>query len=86
MITNKIYTGSKFFNKKIFIESFDNKELDAALKSVFHDHYHGTAPLRMARADVQMLLNSDKKKIEQKIEQRQGQMALFEKETKCLNL
>lgn len=55
---NEIYTGLKFFNKKIFIESFDNKELDAALKSVFHDHYRRTAPLRMARADVQLLLNT----------------------------
>lgn len=57
---NLIYTGSKFFNKKIFIESFDDKELDAALKSAFHDHYHRTAPLRVARADCQLLLNSDK--------------------------
>ena len=76
MNVNTIYTGSNFFTKKIFIESFDDKELDAALKSVFHNHYHKTAPLGMARADVQLLLNvlnSDKPVKEQ----RQGQMALF---------
>ena len=73
--TNKIYTGSKFFNKKIYIESFDDKELDAALKSVFHDHYHRTAPLSISRADCQLLLNSDKAVKEQKV----GQLALFKK-------
>ena len=70
---NSIYIGSKFFNKKIFIESFDDKELDAALKSVFYDHYRRTAPLRMARADVQLLLNSEEPVKEQKA----GQLALF---------
>jgi len=57
----QIYTGSKFFGKKIFIESFGDKELDAALKSVFNDHYHRTAPLRMARADCQLLIKAKKK-------------------------
>jgi len=56
-MSNLIYTGEKFFGKKLFIESFDNKEADEALKTVFHDHYHKSAPLRMAREDVQMLLN-----------------------------
>jgi len=56
---NSIYTGSKFFNKKIFIESFGDKELDAALKIVFHDHCHRTAPLNIAREDCQLLLNSE---------------------------
>ena len=74
-----IYTGSKFFNKKIFIESFDNKELDAALKSVFYDHYHKTAPLRMARVDVRLLLNSIEA-VDTGVpvkEQKAGQLALF---------
>lgn len=73
--TNLIYMGSKFFNKKIFIESFDDKELDAALKSVFHDHYHKAAPLRVARADCQLLLNSDEAKPE--VCKDRGQQPLF---------
>lgn len=77
---NSIYTGSKFFNKKIFIESFGDEELDAALKSAFHDHYHKTAPLRMARADVQLLLNSKVEAVDTGVpvrEQRKGQQLLF---------
>ena len=75
MQVNTIYTGSKFFNKKIFIESFDDKDLDTALKSVFHDHYHKVAPLRMGRADVQLLLNSDK--VKQQADRQSFQMPLF---------
>lgn len=77
--TNLIYTGSKFFNKKIFIESFGDKELDAALKSVFHDHYHRTAPLSIGRADCQLLLNSEEA-VDTGVpvkEQKAGQLALF---------
>ena len=53
-----IYTGSKFLGKKIYIESFGDEELDKALKTVFDDHYHRTRPLRIERADVQVLLNA----------------------------
>ena len=51
-----IYTGSKWFTQKIFIESTGDKEIDGALKSTFHDQFHRTAPLRMARDDVQLAL------------------------------
>lgn len=52
-----IYTKSKWFNLKIFIESSGDKIVDQALKSTFHDKFHGTAPLEMRREDVQICLN-----------------------------
>jgi len=54
-----IYTGSKFFNQKIYIEADNDPEINAALKSTFHDSYHRTAPLRMSRLDVTTLLAKD---------------------------
>lgn len=57
-----IYIGSKWFNQKIYIESSGDDVVDAALKSTFHDQFHRTAPLRMARADVQTILSFQKDK------------------------
>jgi len=69
MLENEIiYTGERFFGKKLYIESFGDKAVNAALKSVFHDSYHRTAPLEMRREDVQILLNAEPK---------QGQLGLF---------
>lgn len=72
-----IYTGSKFFGKKIYIESFGDKELDAALKSTFHDNYHRTATLRMARRDVSLLIGEGLMLEDRKIRAKQGQLPLF---------
>lgn len=55
-----IYTGSKWFGQKIFIESIGEEDVDAALKSTFQDKFHRTAPLRTARMDVQVLLKNNR--------------------------
>ena len=75
-----IYTGSIFFGQKIFIESTGDKDVDKAIKATFHDNYHKTAPLKIARDDVQLALNWRNKKVETRssvAEQRIGQMPLF---------
>lgn len=82
-VNSIIYTGSHWLCQKIFIESTGDKEVDAALKSTFHDHFHRTKPLRMAREDVQTALawRNKKLKIETGVsvaEQKQGQKGLFE--------
>jgi len=51
-----IYTSIHFCCQKIFIESTGDKDTDKAIKSIFKDHYRKTAPLRMARNDVQIAL------------------------------
>ena len=56
MEADKIDTGLKFFNRKIFIESSGDKDVDKALKSTFKDDYFKTAPLEMRRTDVQLIL------------------------------
>ena len=73
---NEIYTGIKFFGQKIFLESSGEKETDAALKSVFWDSYHRTAPLRMMRRDVSLLVGRLYEG--QVTEHSQGQKELFE--------
>ena len=78
-----IYTGSIWLCQKIFIESTGDKEIDAALKSTFHDQFHRTKPLRMTRADVQTVLAWRNKKLGidtgvPVAEQKQGQKGLWE--------
>lgn len=75
---NVIYTGSKFFNQKIYIEADSDPEVNAALKSTFHDSFHRTAPLRTSRLDVITLLTKDELSGMPVAEQHQGQGGLFE--------
>jgi len=66
-----IYTGIKFFGQKIMVESTGDKNIDAAIKSVFVDDYQKTAPLQMDREDVQIALAWSRD------EQKAGQLGLF---------
>lgn len=52
-----IWTGLRFFNRRIYLESSGDAEVDNALKLVFKDDYCRTAPLTMTRADVQLCLH-----------------------------
>lgn len=60
------YTGLSFCGQKILLESAGDKKIDAALKSTFKDDYRRTAPLRMAREDVQIVLAHSRRKMEKK--------------------
>ena len=51
-----IYSGSKFFGLKIYFQSTGDKEVDAAMKTLFHDSYHRTAPLEMSRPDAKIVM------------------------------
>jgi len=53
---DKLFTGSKFFGLKIWIDSTGRKDVDEAMLQVFHDNYHRTAPLGMNRPVVQLVL------------------------------
>lgn len=69
------YTGEKFLNLKIYIDSTGDTEVDEAIKTVFHDYIRRTSPLEMRRPDVKIamawLYDNTKK------EQRKGQIPLF---------
>ena len=56
MEVNTVYTGLKFFGQKIYVESTGDAEVDTAMKTVFKDDYRRTAPLRMQRRDVSLVL------------------------------
>jgi len=56
MQTNTINTGIKFCGLKIMIESSGDPEIDAAIKTMFKDQYLKTAPLRMERRDVSLVI------------------------------
>lgn len=57
-----IDTGIKFFSQKILIESTGDDEVDAAIKTLFHDDYRKTAPLSINRPDSRIVLAWIKKK------------------------
>jgi len=57
-----IDTGLKYLGQKILLESSGRKDIDKALKSTFRDDYRRTAPLEIAREDVQILLKWHNKK------------------------
>lgn len=80
MPTNQIYTGTKWLGQKVLIDSSGDKEIDAALKSTFHDRFHRTAPLDMWREDVQIVIKyQNDKNAGVPIKQKAGQMPLFSK-------
>lgn len=80
---NTIYTGIKFCRRKVLIESTGDKEVDAALKKIFHDKFHCTAPLTMARDDVQFVLAWMRGETGISVaEQRAGQGCLWERKAK----
>lgn len=55
-----------------------DKDVDKALKSIFHDNYHKTAPLEMRRADVQLALAFSRGEYNKRIAQAQEQYSLLE--------
>lgn len=77
MAENTIYTGSKWLGRKILIESSGDEEIDDALKSTFHDKFHGTRPLDMWRADVKLVLKYQAEGVSAK-KQPNSEIGLFE--------
>lgn len=78
-----IYTGLRFFGLRIYVKSTGDAEVDAAIKTVFKDDYMKTAPLRMERRDVSLVLGWYYEKQDSKTsvpvkEQNIGQSGLFE--------
>jgi len=61
MQADRIYTGIKFFGRKVFVEGFGDEVADAALKQLFYDSYTRTRPLEMRRPESQIVLEAAKK-------------------------
>ena len=72
---DQIKAKDKFFGLKVYIESSGIKEVDEALKTLFHDSNRRTAPLYMYREDVQLVLAWSRGEVEKKPE---TQPLLFE--------
>ncbi len=49
-------TGITFFGQKIYIASTGDDEVDAAIKTLFHDKFHRSAPLSMTRPDTKIVM------------------------------
>ncbi len=49
------YTGTKFFGQKIYIATTGDDKVDAAIKTLFHDSFHRSAPLSMSRPDSKIV-------------------------------
>ena len=75
MNDKQIKAKDKFFGLNVYIDSSGIKEVDEALKTLFHDGNRRTAPLYMYREDVQLVLAWTRGEVEKKPE---PQKLLFE--------